>query len=206
MFANLSARKKLMGIVAIATLAMAAITMLANIGLYHSAENIKSIYEDRMVPIRNLNAISGLLLDDQNLLKSAIYDSKPMAGSPESESTLQLMGILEKNISSSDGLWKNFLATALTPEEKLLANKFSEGYTKLLNTVLKPAMVYIQGNNVNEAVKLSSHITELINGANLEIDGLVKLQFDLALEAYRESVSRFQSALIISLLLSLIHI
>ena len=39
MFANLSARKKLMGIVAIATLAMAAITMLANIGLYHSAEN-----------------------------------------------------------------------------------------------------------------------------------------------------------------------
>jgi len=203
MFANLSARKKLLGIVAIATLAMAAITMLANIGLYHSAENIKSIYEDRMVPIRNLNAISGLLLDDQNLLKSAIYDSKPMAGSPESESTLQLMGILEKNISSSDGLWKNFLATALTPEEKLLANKFSEGYTKLLNTVLKPAMVYIQGNNVNEAVKLSSHITELINGANLEIDGLVKLQFDLALEAYRESVSRFQSALIISLLITL---
>ena len=109
MFANLSARKKLLGIVAIATLAMAAITMLANIGLYHSAENIKSIYEDRMVPIRNLNAISGLLLDDQNLLKSAIYDSKPMAGSPESESTIQLISILEKNISSSDGLWKNFL-------------------------------------------------------------------------------------------------
>ena len=204
MFTNLSARKKLLGLVGIALTAIVITCLLGNIGLYSSKESIQTIYEDRMIPIKNLNTISNLLLEDQNLLKSAIVDAKVNGSATDSESLIKYINSLQKNISSSDELWKSYVASTLTPEEKVIANQFSENYSKLLNTVIKPAMVYIQGNNVNEAIKLSSHISELVSDANANINGLVKTQFDLSLEEYKASVNRFQRALLISLLVFLI--
>ena len=204
MFTNLSARKKLLGLVGIALTAIVITCLLGNIGLYSSKESIQTIYEDRMIPIKNLNTISNLLLEDQNLLKSAIVDAKVNGSATDSESLIKYINSLQKNISSSDELWKSYVASTLTPEEKVIANQFSENYSKLLNTVIKPAMVYNQGNNVNEAIKLSSHISELVSDANANINGLVKTQFDLSLEEYKASVNRFQRALMISLLVFLV--
>ena len=203
MLENFSTKKKLLSIVGIGLSGIALTCLMGNYELYASKENLKSAYENRMIPINNLSTISGLLLNDQVLLKTALTEYKPGNSGSESEVSIKALKDLEKSISASDEIWKAFASSKMSSEEKAAANKFAENYAKLLNGVFKPAMVYIQANNINEAIKVSANANDLVIAANQDIDSLIKAKFDMALAEYKETASNFQTNVIISLLIFL---
>ena len=203
MLENFSTKKKLLSIVGIGLSGIALTCLMGNYELYASKESLKSAYENRMIPINNLSTISGLLLNDQVLLKTALTEYKPGNPGSESEMSVKALKDLEKSISASDEIWKAFASSKMSSEEKAAANKFAENYAKLLNGVFKPAMVYIQANNINEAIKVSANANDLVIAANQDIDSLIKAKFDMALAEYKETASNFQTNVIISLLIFL---
>lgn len=108
---------------------MVAVTLasLGIYGIYKSNESIKTVYEDRMVPVEDLGKISNLMLENRTYLRIAlseveiIADGKKTSLVMNSEIAAKSADAIEHNIQVITGLWKAYMATYLTPEEKILA-------------------------------------------------------------------------------------
>ena len=79
--------------------------------------HLKSIYEDRTLPLKQIGDIDSLMLRNRILVTEMIRD-------PAQLSTLDTQ--LQANIATITGLWKDYMATYLTDEEKQLAATFAD--------------------------------------------------------------------------------
>ena len=92
----------------------------------NAVESLKSVYEDRTVPLADLSKISELLYEDtQHALLLLQHDPKsPLAMAHDHPASLHTDAIA-KNRAEIDQLWVKYMATYLTEEEKALATDFA---------------------------------------------------------------------------------
>lgn len=127
----------LMGLAAVVALVLAAAGI---VGLSASKESLRSVYEDRMLPVQQLANITNLMLANRLLHQSALgavsigtdADKRPLLVLDKEVAAMAADGI-ERNIATIDSIWQTYASSALPPLERTLANRFAESRVAYIN-------------------------------------------------------------------------
>ena len=172
----------------------------AGIGLFElntSNQALKTVYEDRMKPVEQLGQISNLMLTNRAQIANALRNSKIELVDKKTVVVLnpQVASVsadeIEKNIGTITGIWKQYMATNLTPEELKLADKYAESRGRFVKDGLKPAVAALRLNNYQDVKVYADKADTLFNAAGPDLNALLKLQSDVALARYETAEAHF---------------
>ncbi|MDD5390180.1 MAG: methyl-accepting chemotaxis protein [Gallionellaceae bacterium] len=178
-------------------LALLFILVLGGNTLYQMRQDmagLKSVYEDRTVPLRDLAQIQKLLNENvAEVLRG--YQSAPgaFAGLPAGDATVHLERI-EHNRLEIDRLWKAYMVTTLTPEEEALATVFSEKRAEYVRGYLRPAVEEMRDGRFDSAPFTAFLREDQGVGGEVRhaLDQLMALQANEAKAEYLRAGERFQ--------------
>ena len=167
-------------------LLMAILAGMAGWSLADSNRRIKTIYEDRTVPLQQLGDVLRLGLRDRILLQDMLQRPDPANLKQRSEEILA-------NRQTSQKDWRDYRATYLTPEEKQLADRLETATREYVDQGILAPMKNLQSGNTEAARDvlltktgpLSRNFTELTQQ-------LINLQVRVAAEEFTESQTAFQ--------------
>lgn len=153
-------------------------------GMRDMSASVKTIYEDRTIPLVQLAEIGDLLGDEREDLRSVALAADPAE-----------LAKLEANIVETrkkiDDIWKQYMSTYLTPEEKKLAetaDKARAAYREIATKVILAA----RAKNMAAAAALESQDGDAAFGKiNVAFDDLKQLQADVAKEEFEKSNAAF---------------
>jgi len=149
----------------------------ANVDLVH--DGVKTIYEDRTIPLQQLGEINRLMMRDRVLVMD-------MMAHPEPANIEKRDTELRTNLDKVSKLWEAVMATSLTPDEKVLAAEFIAASTAYVKDGLLAARDAIRAGKPDEAARLyKTAISPLAPKAHAPLDKLLQLQVDEAQKEYK---------------------
>ena len=193
----------LMGLAAIVALLLAAAGIL---GLAASKESLRSVYEDRMVPVQQLAEIAKLMLTNRLLLQVALSEVNVGVGADQHPTLVLDRGVafmaanaIEKNIKTIGSMWHSYMSTPLTPAEIIVANRFATSRGTFIDEALLPAVVSLRTANYEQTKMLAVRAQALYDQAGPALQALNQLHFDMAREAYTHGVKRYENTRLLAL-------
>ena len=209
MFKNMSVKARLTVLNAIAVLVATGIGVMGLVSLERAEESLRSVYEDRMKPVAVLDKMASLMLENRTQLDMALSEVELVSsedGQLEAELPSALPELvlnpeqarksadaIEQNIATIGGLLRIYMATYLTPEEKILADKYAESRGRFVDEGLKPAVAALRALDYEKARNLSHKVQELYAAASPDAAALQELQFNVAEAEYNASVKRYET-------------
>jgi len=199
MFQKLNIGMRLYGLIGISLLVAIALGALGVIGLGQTQASLKTVYEDRVLPVKDLAMINELMIDSRNLVLTTINEAETITTGTQVNRTMKAEAAAEaaagigKNNETIASLWKGYMATYLTPEEKILAAKFAESNEKLQSQGFVPLQQSLLANNFAETERLADKIKALYADADIGIEKLKSLQFDVAKAEYETGQQRYET-------------
>jgi len=141
--------------------------------------DLKTIYEDRTIPLKQIGEIDGLMLRNRILVMEMLREP---AALPDLDSQLQA------NIGRVTSTWKAYMATYLTPQEKQLAEAFTEVRGTYVREGLLATRDALKAGELERAQQLyGERIVPLGAKAKEGIDALIKLQIEVAAASYAQA-------------------
>jgi methyl-accepting chemotaxis protein len=186
---------------ALVLISLAVITGQSAVSLYllsGSNENFKTIYQDRMVPIEDLGKIKALMIENRTLLRAALSEAKVVVINKTPTLVLdasvaeQSATDIEANIAAISQIWKQYMATKLTPEEAALAASFAKSRGEFVKNGLQPAVNALRNHDYVSAKQSADQAKALYAAAGPNLAQLLKLQSDVAQETYASSNQQYQ--------------
>jgi len=177
--ANLSIKMRLIMTLSMISVVLIVVGALGIFGMSSANRGLQSVYEDRTVALEQLTHINRLLL--RNRINVAVSIITPADAQKN-------MDDLDKNIAEIGAIWDAYMATSLTPEEKILADKFAEDRKKFVIEGLKPASVMLRAGKIDDARKHTINVIRPLYAPVREgVDALTKLQIDEAKHEFEKS-------------------
>jgi methyl-accepting chemotaxis protein len=211
MFQKLNIGMRLYGLIGIALLVAVTLGAFGVLGLSQTQASLKTVYEDRMVPVKDLAAINEILIESRAMLRTTLSDvaitlpagaqipaDKTSVLAMNAEDTAKTAGFISKNIETIVGLWKGYMATYLTPEEKILAEKYALTQAKFFTEGLQPVQLALQSNNYLETRKLADKVKAIYPEVDSDLEKLKNLQYDVAKAEYEAGQQRYDNTRLIS--------
>ena len=163
-------------------------------GLAAANDRLRSVYEERMTPVRSLAQIAHLMLSNQLQLQVALAASNPH-GAPartalQPEEARRAAQALEHNMLAIDQLWEPYAAAPKEPPEATLAERFSRQRAAYLHEAVEPAMAALRKLDYADTQRLAALAYTLYERASPDIQALTDLQFELAHATYEAGVQR----------------
>lgn len=203
----LTVGQRLAGIVGLAVLVAVMLVGLGIYGLSASKDSLKTVYEDRMLALDGLAKINVDMLKNRTHLNEALAESQFASGdNKESVLALNPTGALEEakyiegKIEAINKLWAAYMSTYLTPEERVLADKFKGSLDVFYAQSLSPAINALRANNYGDLKKVQGKVHEHYKAAETDLDALSKLQLDEATKEYAASVTRYENTRLVSII------
>ena len=170
---------RLITLVTILSLFLLVVGVMGLQGTRQSNSRLKSIYEDRAVPLAQLFEINDRMRDNTVLLFEAAANGR--AGKPVEE----LAAKVNANLEKVGKTWADYMATYLTSEEKAIADSFAPKRVNYVEQGLKPALSLSAARKYEElAVLLAGRARELYDAAKADLDKLVAIQVKEAKAEY----------------------
>jgi methyl-accepting chemotaxis protein-1 (serine sensor receptor) len=192
MFKNVTIKTRLIFVIVLLGLELVIGAVVGLVSLSHANEDMTSMFGDRLVCLGQLDKIVRAL--DQNQLmvaKATTADPKAVPG---------LLEEIARNKAIVEDQWKAYLATELTPEETVLAERFTKGRTDFLDRALNPAIAAIGAGDMQQATQLlHGPMTELFKPVSKEVDALITLQLNEAKRLHDYSRSMYELVRIVCL-------
>ena len=189
---NLKISTRLMLLIGLLSALLVAIGGLGLFGISKSNEALKTVYEDRTVPIGHLGEIKAMLLSNRLAIAVALITPTP-------EVVKDRTAQVELNIAAISKIWDAYTATALTDEEAKLAKAFAEDRKKFVREGLLPAVAALRANDPKESQRVViEKVSPLFAPVESGIAALTKLQLDEAHREYTEAAARYDMILIVS--------
>ncbi|MBI5627101.1 MAG: Tar ligand binding domain-containing protein [Nitrosomonadales bacterium] len=185
-------------------LLLAVVAAVGGASLYASGKSnsaMKSVYDDRVVPIMQLNAIYRANLSNRLAISNAIAQPEKMAEDIQK---------IAENKALIDKQWEGFTAIALSgalvdEEDRMLAAKFTEVRNRFVEGGIKPAVAAMRANNVAEVKRIQvEQITSLNAPLNEALDALIEMQMRDAQSANEKSDALYHTMRMFSIALALI--
>ncbi|HEX7562116.1 MAG TPA: methyl-accepting chemotaxis protein [Bradyrhizobium sp.] len=168
------------------------ITLVATLGLFmltiglagilatrESNTRMKSIYEDRAVPLAQLFEINDRMANNTIVQYDAVANGR--AGKPVGD----VAGKIASNIAVISKTWAEYMATYLTPEEKGVADSFASMRKNYVENAVRPALALLADRKYDEAaVLLAGKASEAFASAKQDLDKLVAIQVKEAKAEY----------------------
>lgn len=166
-------------------LLMSVIGALGLYGMKTSNEGLRTIHEDRTIPLGQLSTIVRLLERNQLLIAKAIHATNP-------DEIKMTAGKVQSNIEEVNQIWAAYMATYLTPEEKKLAEQFAIDRANFVERGVNPAIAALKAVNVGELRHLEHDVMSVdFNPVREGIDALTQLQLDVSQQEADRSQNNF---------------
>lgn len=159
--------------------------------------SLKTVYEDRTVPVIDLNKIERLLaLSYSDALRALQHNPASEIHKLHDHPVDEHIKRIDANIAKMDVLWSKYMATYLTPEEKLLAADYEKSYKQYMDEVIRPFLESMKTGDYSIQVvdRLLKGNRRLGKPTDDAMDRLIELQDRVASEEYRNAMSSYRFA------------
>lgn len=165
------------------------------LGMQAASKSLKSVYEDRAVPMQDLAQIDANIREDTVNLLFAFEGApgRPAAGLMD-DSTNTLTEAVRKNGAQFHLLWQKYLAQFHGPVEKKLLEDFSAKHQIWLSK-LKETLDAIEARKLNNAEVLTNFLYSVREERQAALEALKQLmayQAQAAQEEYQAAESRYK--------------
>lgn len=178
-------KSRLSLVIGLITLLALGLGVLGLFGMGKANDGLQSVYENRTVALEQILRIDRLLVQSQLALVEAIQDSMAATIKTKSE-------VIEKNIAEMDKAWAEYARSALSDDERKLADTFNSDRGKLINEGLRSTMKAMADGDLAKAAELQDKVQALAIPLRKSVDALRKTQVDQARAEYQNAVSRYQ--------------
>ncbi len=176
---NLTIKTRLNILVASMAVLAIVIGMLGMYAASHSNEALQSVYEDRTLPIVQLNEIARKNLHNRIAIANAVISPDSMA---------KYIAEVGEHRAEIKKLWDAYMATYLTEDEKALAAKFAEARQRFVEEGLKPALEAMSANDEKAIRRIQiEHIRPLYITFQESLDALINYQTDEAKRLFEDA-------------------
>jgi PAS domain S-box-containing protein len=183
-------KARLITLISAQAIFMAMIGLVGILATNNSNTRMKSIYDDRAVPLAQLFEINDRMKEASIMLYAAAIDGR--AG----KSVSDVAGKVAANSEAIDKVWGEYIVTYLTPEEKGVAESFMPKRKDYVDNGIKAGLALLAANKFDELAALQAGKTrELFSAAKSDLDKLVaiqvkeaKFEFDSAQREYMVAV------------------
>ena len=177
---------RLITLAATLVLFMLTIGVVGILATRDSNARMKSIYEDRVVPLAQLFEINDRMANNTIVQYDAVTNGR--AGKPIGD----IAGKIAANIAVISKTWDEYVATYLTPEEKGVADSFVLKRKSYVDNAIKPALALLAGGKYDEAsTLLAGKASEVFGLAKLDLDKLVAIQVKESKSEYDAAQSQY---------------
>ncbi len=170
---------------------------LGSLGLYATGKSndaLKTVYEDRLIPLNQLSDIGYLAQRNRVLVMDMLLR-------PDQDNVQKRDKELRENIEKISGLTNAYTATFLTSEEKVLAEAFIVARKQYLQEGILPAAQAMLDNDATTAFEIyATKISPLAPATQAAIQKLRQLQQLVAKQEYDNAVARYETIRTVSLL------
>lgn len=186
MFQDIRIKTKLIFSFILLTALVLSIGVAGYLSLNASNNSIKTVYDDRLVALGQLDTVMRLIMRNQVIVAKAITDDQ--------EKIESHIATVEKGKADASKIWSEYMATYLTPEEKVLAEQFAAKRKQFLDEGLNPALAALKGKDLDAASKLFHvRVDPLFLSMKENMDALIQLQLNVGKKEYEASQSFFHS-------------
>ena len=194
MLKNLSIKSRLTFVIGFLSVLLVGIGFLGISSLKATNEAMKSVYEKNMLSLGYLESVSALINRNQIIVAETV--SGQLSAFPEEVSVVDKnVTELKSVIEEINTVWGRYMATSLTPEERVLAKEFDENRKNYGRTGLLPAIAALSGHDFQQAGEiLQGPMRATYPPVRDSAKGLVELQLKLAKQAYADAKSRYAIA------------
>jgi methyl-accepting chemotaxis protein len=192
MLKNITIKSRLVFVIAFLSIIMLIIGIGGVLGLSSVNASLKTVYEDRLVCVGQLDQVIRLINRNQIALASALTS--------DGEHVRQELASIEQNKADASRVWGEYTSTYLTPEEKALADQFVAARTKFLQEGVMPAADALRNQDTKLATQLyHTRVTPLFLAVREPMNKLIQLQLQVSKAEYEKSQSQYNSFKIIAI-------
>jgi methyl-accepting chemotaxis protein len=187
LFKNLNIKSRLTIVIATMSILLLVIGGMGLFGMGKTNDSLRTVYENRTLPMKQIAAIQKLLLTNRLRITASLITPTP-------DVIQKNTAEVEQNIAEITKIWDGYMATTLIPEEKTLADKFAENRKHFLMEGLKPAVAALRANDMALANSIVvDKIRPLYESVGENIQNLLQLQLDVAKQAFEANNSRYNN-------------
>jgi methyl-accepting chemotaxis protein len=185
MLKNISIKSRLIFVMTLMCVELAVGAIVGMVNLATTNASVKTLYEDRVIALGQLDQVVRLINANQLTVASALT-ADPSKGSA-------MMDEVEARVKKISSVWDAYMATYLTPEEKVLATKFQESRAKFVAQGLRPSIDAIRAQDVKTGTELlNGPMAELYKPVQEGVNNLIQLQLDVSKSEFDASQSRYK--------------
>jgi len=199
MLTNLSIKARLVFVIGFLSVLLIGIGIMGLASLNTTNTSLKTVYEDRVIALGQLERISALMNNSQVIVGESV--SGQLSAFPEDTAVVdKRVGEIRSGIAEIDSMWKAYMATRLTAEEAKLAEAFDADRRKYGREGLLPALAALVAHDFQQAGEvLQGPMRETYPPVRAGAEALVKLQLDVAKDEFEAAESRFSTVRNISI-------
>ncbi len=172
--------------------------VVGGVGLYAASGanvRLRSVYDDRMVPIEHLDSIVRGNLRNRIAIANGLLQPEKMA---------DFLKVIEDNNTNSAKQWDAYMRTHLNEEEQALAARFNEANVRFNEEGIKPAVAAMQTNNADALRGRIVNMRPLFLSMNDALEALLSFQERETQKLFARSEAAFDTLRAISIALILI--
>jgi len=181
---KMTLKARLSAVIGFLVLISITIGLLGLYGISQSNEGLRTVYEDRTVALEQISRVDRLLVRNRLALSEALRETDAKVIKNHTD-------LIEKNIAEIVSTLGEYMATSLTPEEKITADRFSIDRAKLTNEGMKPALAALKEGKIEIAEKQEKLIQSLVPPVTDGINALRQIQVDTAKKEYDSAKTRY---------------
>ena len=182
---NLKISTRLMLLIGTLAILLMAIGLTGLSGISQSNTALKSVYEDRTIPMGQLGDVQHQVLLNRLAIANAVLDPTP-------ETLNKSIADVGSNLVTIQKTWDAYMATTLTAEEAVVAKKFVEDRTRFVQEGLQPAVAALRAKDIEGAHRLIlEKVRPLSAPVEAGMEALMDIQLKEAKAEYDAAAARY---------------
>ncbi len=194
-FQNLSVKFRLFSLIAFMILMMIIIGLVGLRGMYDSNTGLRTVYQDRAIPLDQLAEITDLNADSiLHLYQAVFYDPRLEESRINTLTLADHLSKINANDQEGNKIWNAYMETYLTPEEKILAEEYVKLRTEFIKQKQAAFELYQQKRFVEANTFMIKTLADQFDLLNDKVDQLKTLQVDVAKMEFDKASGNYEFA------------
>ncbi|MBS4095664.1 MAG: MCP four helix bundle domain-containing protein, partial [Sulfuricella sp.] len=189
---NLTIKTRLIFVIGFLSVLLIIIGLLGLRGMSAVNEGLRTVYEDRLIAAGQLAAVNALQAENQRQIHLMLMHDPRLPESKLHDHPLSFhTDKMAENTKKNNKSWESYVATFLTPEEKVLADEFT-AKRKVYQTARNKALEHIKAGNYLEANSIV--VKEVGPGYMANTNAMLKLidlQISVGKAEYEKAVQNY---------------
>jgi methyl-accepting chemotaxis protein-1 (serine sensor receptor) len=191
MLTNLSIKARLVFVIGFLSVLLIGIGIMGLASLNTTNTALKTVYEDRVVALGQLERINALMNNSQIIVGESV--SGQLSAFPDDIAEVdKRVSEIRSGMAQIDGIWKAYMATSLTAEEAKLAVALDANRLKYGRDGLMPMLAALTAHDFQQAGEiLQGPMRETYPPVRASAEALIALQLQIAKNEFLAAQSRY---------------